>query len=76
MQLNGVKAQILLEHHLFGRQCFDCDKLQTVNNDEKIGVVLKGQEKYINKHDVKVAEVTNDTYVLSDGRMTITIICK
>lgn len=74
IQLNGTKAKVLLEHHLFDRQAFDCDRLQMVNNSERIGVVLKGQEKYIDKCNIKLAEIQNNTYILSDGRLTITVV--
>ena len=75
-QLNGVKARVILAHRLFGRQVFDCDRLQIINDDEKIGVLLKGQEKFLYKDDVKVVEIPDNTYMMSDGRMTIVIKCK
>ena len=75
-QLNGVKARVILEHRLFDRQVFDCDRLQIINDDERIGVLLKGQEKFLYKHDVKVVEIPDDTYMMSDGRMSIVIKCK
>lgn len=74
MQLNGVEATVLLKHYLFDRQDFYCNKLQTVNSEEIIGVILKGQKKYMYKRDVKVAEIQDNKYILSDGRLTITII--
>ena len=75
-QLNGVKARVILEHRLFDRQVFDCDELKIINDDERIGVLLKGQEKYLYKQDVKVVEIPDNTYMISDGRMSIVIKCK
>ena len=72
-KLNGKRARVTLEHCLFDRQAFYCDKLQTVNDDKRIGLVLKEHEIFVYKQDVKVAESHNNTYVLSDGRLTITI---
>ena len=72
-RLNGVEAKVFLEHCLFDNQRFYCRQLQTINDDEKIGIILKGHEIFIDKQDVKVAEVQDDTYIISDGRLTINI---
>lgn len=72
-QLNGAEVKVVLQHSLFDEQRFYCRELQTINDDERIGVVLKGQEKFIDKHNVKVAEIRNGMYVVSDGRFTIII---
>jgi hypothetical protein len=73
-QLNGAKAKVVLEHCLFDRQAFYCDELQTINDDTRIGVVLKGQEKFIDKQKVQLVQAEEDTYIISDGRLTIQII--
>ena len=72
-QLNGIKANVILDHCLFDRQAFHCDELQIINDDVKIGVILMGQEKFLYKQDVKVAEVQGDTYMVSDGRLGIIV---
>ena len=72
-QLNGVEAKVVLEHCLFDRQRFYCRQLQTINDDARIGVVLKNHEIYVDKQNVKVAEVRDDKYTLSDGRLTIIV---
>ena len=73
VQLNGLEAKVVLEHCLFDNQRFYCRQLQTINDNDRIGVILKSQEKFMYKHDVKVAEVQDGKYVLSDGRLKITI---
>ncbi len=73
-QLNGVRARVILEHCLFDRQAFYCDELQTINDDTRIGVVLKGQEKFIDKQKIKLIQAEGGTYIISDGRLTIQII--
>jgi hypothetical protein len=73
IQLNGVKARVVLEHCLFDRQVFLCEELQTINDDERIGLVLKDREIYMYKSDVKVAEVRGNTYKVSDGRLAIIV---
>ena len=72
-QLNDIEANVVLEHCLFDRQAFCCEILQTINDDERIGIILKGQEKFIYKQHIKTAKMNKDTYTLSDGRLTITI---
>ena len=73
-QLNGEKAKVLLKHCLFDRQAFYCEELQTINDEKRIGLVLKNREIFIYKADVRAAEMHDDMYTMSDGRMTITII--
>lgn len=76
MQLNGVQAKVGLSHYLFDQQAFHCDKLQTIHDDEKVGLIMKKQEVFIYKQDVKTAEIYNNTYTISDGKLTITIFVK
>lgn len=72
-QLNGVEAKVVLEHSLFDGQRFYCRQLQTINDDKRIGVVIKGHEIFIDKQDVKVAEVQDGLYTISDGRLKILV---
>lgn len=72
-QLNGVEAKVIIEHCLFDKQRFYCRQLQTINDDERIGVILKDREIFVYKQDVKVAEVQGDTYKVSDGRLTLIV---
>ena len=72
-QLNGVEAKVVIEHCLFDNQRFYCRQLQTINDDEKIGVLLKGHAIFMYKQNVKVVEVSDNVYMLSDGRLTIIV---
>lgn len=72
-QLNGVEAKVVIEHCLFDRQAFLCDALQTINDDERIGLVLKEKNIFMDKQNVKVVEMQGNVYKVSDGRLTITI---
>lgn len=73
-KLDGAEVKVVLEHSLFDKQKFYCSKLQTINDDKRIGVLLRGSEIFMYKQDVKVIEINNDTYTMSDGRLTINII--
>lgn len=72
-QLNGVEAKVAIEHCLFDIQAFNCDDLQTINDDDRIGVILKGHAIFMYKQNIKIAEVSDDVYTLSDGRLTIIV---
>lgn len=71
--LENLKAKILLKHLLFGRQLHNCDAVQVIN-DDRIGIVLKGQEIFVDKQDILYTEVDEKMYTVSDGTLTITII--
>ena len=72
-QLNGVEAKVIIEHCLFDKQRFYCRQLQTINDDKRIGLILKDQPIFMYKQNVKVAEVQGDEYRASDGRLTIIV---
>ena len=72
-QLNGVGARVVLEHRLFDGQVFDCDELKIINDDERIGLIIKNKQIFMYKFNVKVAEERNGVYTISDDRMTISI---
>ena len=72
-QLNGQNGKVILKHCLFDRQIFDCDYLQVINDDERIGLVIHTQEKFLYKQNVKVVEVQDNTYTISDDRFTIIV---
>ena len=72
-QLNGVEAKVVLEHCLFDKQRFYCSQLQTINDDERIGLILRDRAIYMYKQNVKVAEVQDSIYKVSDGRLTIIV---
>ena len=74
-KLENLKAKVLLKHSLFGRQMHNCSALQIIN-DNRVGLVLKGQEIFVDKKDIVRAELQNGMYTISDGNLTITIICK
>lgn len=72
-QLNGAEVKVVLEHCLFDNQRFYCRQLQTINDNKRIGVLLKNSEIFMYKPDIKVMEIRDNTYTISDGRLTINI---
>ena len=73
VQLNGVEAKVVIEHCLFDNQRFYCRQLQTINDDERIGVLLKGHAIFMYKPNVMAFDVNDDVYTLSDGRLAIVV---
>lgn len=73
-QLDGKMGKVVLNHCLFGKQVFYCDKLQTISDDKRVGLILKNQSIYVDKSKMRVVEVKDNTYEVSDDRLTITVI--
>lgn len=71
-KLKNLKAKVILKHSLFGRQMHNCDMVQIIN-DDRIGIILKGQEIFVDKQDILYTEVDGSMYTVSDGNLTITI---
>ena len=73
-QLNGASGRVLLEHCLFDKQVFYCEELQTIHDGDRIGLVLKGNDIFVYKQHLQRTKASDNLYILSDGRLTITII--
>ena len=72
--IENLKAKILLEHCLFEKQVNYCNRLQIINDDKRIGVILRDQEIFIYKRNLKVATTCNNLFVIADDRLRINII--
>jgi hypothetical protein len=72
-QLNGKMAKVTLDHCLFDKQVIYCNELQTINDDQKVGLILRGQAIYVDKQNIQAAEVQDGIYKVSDDRLTITV---
>lgn len=72
-KLENLKAKVILKHSLFGRQMHNCDAVHTIN-DDRIGLVLKEQEIFVDKEKIVQAEEDGRMYTVSDGVLQITVI--
>ena len=72
-KLENLKAKVILKHSLFGRQMHNCDSAHIIN-DDRIGLVLKGQEIFVDKARIVRAEEDDGMYTVSDGVLQITLI--
>lgn len=71
-QLQGLRGKVTLKHLLFGEQQYVCDELQVINNDEKIGIVVKGAELFVYKQKV-VDFCIGNTYKVRDDLLEIEV---
>jgi hypothetical protein len=73
-QLNREMVKIIITHRFFDEQVFYCDELQTINDDDRVGVVIKGREIFVYKQDITIAEAKDYMYTISDSKLTIKVI--
>ena len=73
-QLNGLRGKVALKHLLFGEQQYGCDELQVINNDEKIGIVVKGTELFVYKQKVVDFCADGNAYTVGDDMLEIKVI--
>lgn len=75
-QLENMNCRVIIRHALFGKQIYDCDMLQIINDEHRIGVVIKGRELFVNKMDVVDFWVYDNTYHVQDRMLKIAIVNK
>lgn len=73
-QLQGLHGKVTLKHLLFGEQQYGCDELQVINNDEKIGIVVKGTELFVYKQKVVEFCISGNAFVVGDDMLEIEVI--
>jgi hypothetical protein len=73
-QLQGLHGKVALKHLLFGEQQYGCDELQVINNDEKIGIVVKGTELFVYKQKVVEFCISGNMFVVGDDLLEIEVI--
>ena len=74
-ELKNLEGIVILEHCLFDKQMHNCDSLQIIN-DDRIGLILKGQEIYMLKQHVTNFYIDADMclYSVTDGKLTINVL--
>jgi hypothetical protein len=75
-QLENKNCRVIINHELFGEQIYDCDVLQVVNDEHRIGVVIKRRELFVCKHNIVDAWIFDNAYTVRDSMLTITIVNK
>lgn len=73
-RLQKLQGKVVLKHLLFGEQVYECDELHVVNDDEKIGIVVKGKDLFVYKQKVVEFCTDGNTYKVGDDLLEIKII--
>ena len=72
--LQGLRGKVTLNHLLFGGQIYECDELHVVNDNEKIGIVIKGKELFVYKQKVIKFYINGNTYEIEDDMLNIKVV--
>ena len=75
-QLENKNCRVIINHALFDEQQYDCDMLQIINDERRIGVIIKRKELFAYKQDVVDFWVYDNAYTVRDKMMTMTIVNK
>ena len=75
-QLENMNCRVIINHILFDNQQYNCDMLQIINDEHRIGVVIKERELFVYKQSMTEFEIYDNAYTVSDGMLTISVICK
>ena len=75
-QLENINCRVIINHALFDEQQYDCDMLQIINDEHRVGVVIKDRELFMYKQDVVDFWVYDNAYSVRDNIMTMTIVNK
>ena len=75
-QLENMNCRVIINHILFGEQQYDCNNIKTINDEYKLGVIIKGRELFVYKKEVIDFWFYENTYTVQDKMMTITIVNK
>lgn len=75
-QLQNMNCRVIINHELFDEQQYDCDMLQIINDEHKIGVVIKGRKIFMYKQRVVDFGVYENAYTVRDKMLTITVVNK
>lgn len=73
-QITGLGGKVLMEHSFFGKRVYTCEKFDVINDEDKIGLRMMGQDIYVLKKDVKLSKVYDKMYVLADNFLQLTVI--
>jgi hypothetical protein len=75
-KLQNENCRVIINHVLFDEQQYDCAMLQIINDEHRIGIVIKGRELFVYKQEVVDFWVYENAYTVRDDMLTITIVNK
>ena len=72
-QLNGRTATIILEHCWFDKQTFKVQEVNVFEDEECLGLILKGQAAYVYKGRLQSMEMRDGFVEFADDKLKISI---
>lgn len=72
-QLNGRTAIIILEHKLFDKQKFEAQEVNVFEDEDKLGLIIKGQAVFIYKNQLRSIELRDHIVEFADDKLKISI---
>lgn len=73
IQLNNHTATIILKHCLFDKQIFEAQEVNVFEDDERLGLIIKGQAVFIYKNRLQSMEIRDHFVEFSDDKLKISI---
>ena len=73
IQLNGKLATIILDHCWFGGQKFEAEQVNVVEDDERLGVILRGECKFVYKSQLREVQMDEHMIMFADDKLKISI---
>ena len=74
--VNDKPGKIVVKHKLFGMQRYCCERIQTMNGSDRLGVIIKGQEIFIYKRHLNDVTFERGMITFADDKLTIAIILR
>ena len=75
-ELKGKNCIVVIKHILFDEQRYHCDGLQIINDERRLGVMIKGRALFVYKNEMVDFAVNDNAYMAKDKIMKITIVNK
>ena len=72
-QLNGRITTIILEHKLFGKQKFEAQEVNVLDDEDRLGLILHGQGVYVYKQRLQSMELRDHFVEFADDKLKILI---
>ncbi len=72
-QLNGRAATIILEHCWFGKQTFEAQEVNVLEDEDRLGLILHGQGVYAYKQRLQKFMLDDNVVEFADDKLRISI---
>ena len=71
---NGKKGKVMIEHQLWGTQVFRCERVDVINDGNRLGVTINDHDVYVNVDNIVLYKANNNMLVIADRTVQITVI--